>query len=204
MTIKAIQTRYAGCHFRSRLEARWAVFFDALGIEWEYEPQGYELEWRLYLRPDPPIRYLPDFYLPALGLWAEVKGDPSRPELDQLLNAAAALGAPAGGCGDRGGHDMLVLGPMKPRQQPALLHMHKGDLTASPWGHGRHCHDEFTVARDVGGDIGDETPYHEVGQTLGTIKDLLFSMGGTTIPGYARGIMAARSAQFEHGRSGAT
>lgn len=31
-TIKAIETSYAGCRFRSRLEARWAVFFDTLGI----------------------------------------------------------------------------------------------------------------------------------------------------------------------------
>lgn len=29
-TIRAIETRYAGCRFRSRLEARWAVFFDHL------------------------------------------------------------------------------------------------------------------------------------------------------------------------------
>lgn len=35
--IKPIQTRYKGYHFRSRLEARWAVFFDALGIAWKYE-----------------------------------------------------------------------------------------------------------------------------------------------------------------------
>ncbi len=28
-SIKAIQTKYRGYHFRSRLEARWAVFFDA-------------------------------------------------------------------------------------------------------------------------------------------------------------------------------
>lgn len=32
--ITPIQTRYAGCLFRSRLEARWAVFFDHLGIRW--------------------------------------------------------------------------------------------------------------------------------------------------------------------------
>lgn len=48
--IKPIETRYAGCRFRSRLEARWAVFFDALKIEWEYEPEGVEGE-RLNARP---------------------------------------------------------------------------------------------------------------------------------------------------------
>lgn len=41
--IKAIETSYKGYRFRSRLEARWAVFFDALGIEWEYEKEGYDL-----------------------------------------------------------------------------------------------------------------------------------------------------------------
>lgn len=36
--IKAIPTTYAGVRFRSRLEARWAAFFDLCGIKWEYEP----------------------------------------------------------------------------------------------------------------------------------------------------------------------
>lgn len=65
-TIKAIETRYAGYRFRSRLEARWAVFFDTLGEPWEYEKEGFEL---------PSGRYLPDFWLPGLGCWFEVKGE---------------------------------------------------------------------------------------------------------------------------------
>src|SRR5262245_46962536 len=40
--LEPIETRYKGYRFRSRLEARWAVFFDAQGIKWEYEPQGYD------------------------------------------------------------------------------------------------------------------------------------------------------------------
>lgn len=63
--IKPIETNYKGCRFRSRLEARWAVFFDNLGIKWEYEPEGFEL-------PD-GTRYLPDFYLPRSKTYAEVK-----------------------------------------------------------------------------------------------------------------------------------
>ncbi|MFZ1008643.1 MAG: hypothetical protein WAN65_17515 [Candidatus Sulfotelmatobacter sp.] len=63
--IKAIETAYAGCKFRSRLEARWAVFFDALPIKWRYEPEGFELP--------SGARYLPDFYLPQFNVWAEVK-----------------------------------------------------------------------------------------------------------------------------------
>lgn len=36
--IKAIPTKYAGVQFRSRLEARWAAFFDLCKWQWEYEP----------------------------------------------------------------------------------------------------------------------------------------------------------------------
>jgi len=65
--IKAIETVYNGYRFRSRLEARWAVFFDALGIEYQYEPEGFELSNGVW--------YLPDFYLPTFnnGMWCEVK-----------------------------------------------------------------------------------------------------------------------------------
>ena len=67
--IKAIETRYKGCRFRSRLEARWAVAFDVMNVPWEYEPEGFEL-------PD-GARYLPDFYLPDERTHVEIK--PTRP-----------------------------------------------------------------------------------------------------------------------------
>lgn len=63
--IKAIETRYKGCRFRSRLEARWAVFFDTLGVKWEYEKEGYDL--------GAAGRYLPDFWLPNEQVWVEIK-----------------------------------------------------------------------------------------------------------------------------------
>lgn len=65
MTIKAIETAYKGYRFRSRLEARWAVYFDVAGIQWEYEKEGYNL-------PGMGL-YLPDFWLSGLSLWCEVK-----------------------------------------------------------------------------------------------------------------------------------
>jgi len=65
--IKAIETVYKGYRFRSRLEARWAVFFDTLGISWKYESEGYELS--------NGARYLPDFKL-GDGTYVEVKGEP--------------------------------------------------------------------------------------------------------------------------------
>jgi hypothetical protein len=38
MMLTAIPTRYGGVQFRSRLEARWAAFFDLAGWRWQYEP----------------------------------------------------------------------------------------------------------------------------------------------------------------------
>lgn len=38
MIIKSRPTTYANARFRSRLEARWAAFFDLIGWRWEYEP----------------------------------------------------------------------------------------------------------------------------------------------------------------------
>ena len=63
--MKPIQTYYNGYHFRSRLEARWAVFFDALKVKYEYEPEGFNL--------GNGILYLPDFYLPEYRCYFEVK-----------------------------------------------------------------------------------------------------------------------------------
>lgn len=63
--IKPIETVYNGYRFRSRLEARWALYFDLLGIKYEYEPEGLVLNNGTY--------YLPDFYLPDFLCYFEVK-----------------------------------------------------------------------------------------------------------------------------------
>lgn len=57
-------TIYRGCHFRSRLEAKWAAFFDALGWQWEYEPEAFH-------------GWMPDFLLigPSRSAYVEVKPD---------------------------------------------------------------------------------------------------------------------------------
>lgn len=83
MTIKAIETTYKGYRFRSRLEARWAVFFDALGVRWEYEPEGYDLGEAGW--------YLPDFRtISQCGLitWWEIK--PSHVTSDEKVEAFRA------------------------------------------------------------------------------------------------------------------
>lgn len=72
--LKPIQTLYNGYHFRSRLEARWAVFFDSLKIRYEYESQGFDL--------GSGVWYLPDFWLPDRGWWVEIK--PERTEESRI------------------------------------------------------------------------------------------------------------------------
>ena len=68
MVAPVIQTRFMGYRFRSRLEARWAVFLQTLGIPWEYEPEGFDLGQAGW--------YLPDFKLTVPNLetvYVEVK-----------------------------------------------------------------------------------------------------------------------------------
>lgn len=99
--IKAIETRYKGYRFRSRLEARWAVFFDTLEIKWEYEPQGfvvtkpgeelYENDILVHEEDSTEWTYLPDFYLPDLGTWVEVKGSLDEVSDDYLHMIAWAV-----------------------------------------------------------------------------------------------------------------
>lgn len=105
MAIKAIETRYAGYRFRSRLEARWAIFLDHMRIGWEYEPEGFETSAGLYL-PDFKIssecvRYEVD----ALGrpideaghgaVYLEVKGAPlSQVDAEKLRAFACDPGFP--------------------------------------------------------------------------------------------------------------
>lgn len=76
-SIKPIETTYNGYQFRSRQEARWAVLLDTLGIDYLYETEGFYL--------GDGVRYLPDFWLPALKLWIEVKG--VMPTEDEFIKA---------------------------------------------------------------------------------------------------------------------
>ena len=85
MDVKPIETVYKGYRFRSRLEARWAVFFDALGVEWEYEPEGFDIN---------GTYYLPDFLIHDVegihacewrhGIYVEVKGVPDEASAEKV------------------------------------------------------------------------------------------------------------------------
>lgn len=73
--MQAIETYYNGYKFRSRLEARWAVFFDSLKIPYLYEPEGFSIH---------GIRYLPDFYLLDSKQFFEVKGQMSDRDMEKI------------------------------------------------------------------------------------------------------------------------
>lgn len=79
--MKAIETIYHGYRTRSRVEARWMIFFDTLGIEYRYEMEGYQLSNGVF--------YLPDFWLPDYGTWVEIKGkEPSEEEKEKCRRLA--------------------------------------------------------------------------------------------------------------------
>ena len=80
--LQPIETEWNGYRFRSRLEARWAVFFDTLGIPYEYEVQGYRID---------GVSYLPDFWLPKQDCWFEVKPEYPGDAYRQMLKRLAML-----------------------------------------------------------------------------------------------------------------
>ena len=79
--IQTIPTKYKGIEFRSRLEARWAVFWNTLAIKYFYEYEEFQLSSGQYL-PDFWLPEIEDYYAPDLeddwrevqGVWIELKG----------------------------------------------------------------------------------------------------------------------------------
>lgn len=131
--IRAIPTSYHGCIFRSRTEARWAVFFDAVGLRWEYEPEGFKLPNGTW--------YLPDFWLPEMEYWVEVKSDkgPTKDETDKAEFLALGTGYPC----------IMLSGAPWHRSFPVLWpHEHGGERRVDEI----YCHfsDDYTVERADG------------------------------------------------------
>lgn len=113
--IAAIETTYKGLRFRSRLEARWAAFFDLLGWPWHYEPLDLN-------------GYIPDFVLPLEGgnILAEVRPAFTIPELkphrDKILRS-----------GWKGEALLLGVGPglLNETGEPGLGSLH--EVNRPPW-----------------------------------------------------------------------
>ena len=99
-SIKAIETEYKGRLYRSRLEAKWAAFFDLCGWNYEYEPVDFD-------------GWFPDFGIygdDGNVVYVEVK-----PVLNFPVDVARRMWDATGG-----GDQMLILGT-KPLNWGKLL-----------------------------------------------------------------------------------
>ena len=82
----SIPTTYNGTRFRSKLEASWAKFFDTHRMKWAYESEGFDFD---------GVWYLPDFWLPEIRTFVEVKGildDKDNEKIERLTRTASDRG----------------------------------------------------------------------------------------------------------------
>jgi len=95
--IAAIETRYNGINFRSRLEAKWAAMFDLLKWGWTYEPTDFN-------------GWIPDFAIHGERIiYVEVK-----PVSDFPMEVANKIDA--SGCHD----EVLIVGMLGPMRRDDL------------------------------------------------------------------------------------
>jgi len=132
--IEAVPTVYAGTTFRSRLEAKWATFLNSHHITWQYEPETITL-------PSGTV-YVPDFWLPELGTWIEVKGD-GIPRIEKAVELGQTRACHCEGdctCQWPGGELVILAHPPKPY-----------DLLRDPKLQGVHYIAAANIARRHGG-----------------------------------------------------
>jgi len=190
MDVKPIETVYKGYRFRSRLEARWAVFFDALGVRWEYEPEGFNVG---------GIYYLPDFRIHDVegiharewrqDIYVEVKGQPDPISAEKVRNFIAA-GFPVWVVGDIPNPDSYIRDMENQRDRYCADYR------------GMKCHCALCI-NDFGTLDDDECFCFSVDYT-----DHLIFRGSDNSYGYGTwsqkvsdAFRAARQARFEHGES---
>jgi hypothetical protein len=179
--MQAIETHYKGYRFRSRLEARWAVFFDKCHMLWDYEPEGYDLGdagW-----------YLPDFWVPirfheheGAGYWVEIKGQKTPTENE--FNKARELALHTG-------HNTIILcGNPWPGECKYYKFNRDGGSVGSTeafLSYPEFCDSDIRFLNTYPCDA-----------SLSRWVDRLFP-ANCGIPNYKKAALAARAARFEHG-----
>lgn len=159
-----LPSMYKGHRCRSRLEARWCVMFDEIRIEYWYEPEGFRLAIGSC--------YLPDFYLPQVNSFAEVKADLLTPT--ELAKAESL-------CLETGKKLILLVGPPAFKTYPAIYpdcgYISTTDVLLDVDFHGR---DYYTNERRLFASCGD-----------GWVSEEDFSKE------YRMAVYAARAARFE-------
>lgn len=177
--IKAIETVYNGYKFRSRLEARWAVFFDELGVKYEYEPEGFVLDEHGW--------YLPDFWLVDANWFVEIK--PQGPFL--LCKKAKAL-AEKSGC-----EVLYISGNPYPGEHSVCLYDPEPTNEIGYW------HDAEDPIQ-IGACRRCDTGFGVIGAGYGSLRNCKtgcddIKIATKYIERLDRAHIAARQARFEHG-----
>lgn len=217
-TIQAIETHYNGYRFRSRLEARWAVFFDAFGVKYLYEYEGYSLppyEWswggerpadvsdeeEAKLRADAATElfYLPDFWLPERQFFVEVKGRMSSQDLDKAMRL-----------GNHKARFVIIAQDFDEKAEVIIPRDRQRNLADMRWLSFGEC----PLCGSLGWvdgcpcDSCVSGPYHYFTCTtcmhdkgLANIKIKKAKSDPTKTPRMVRALDAARSARFEHGET---
>jgi hypothetical protein len=184
--MQAIETEWKGYRFRSRLEARWAVFFNDLNVKWRYEPQGYEF--------DDGTKYLPDFFLPEREVWIEVKG--GQPNQDEV-NKAKKL------CRETEQYVLILVEPPNKREyfwdtitnhKKVFVERYSGEQAEIVRKDLERGHPKIKAPQAVHKRLNEGVP---VVETLCTFEVLL----GVEPEEFTASAKAARSARFEHGES---
>lgn len=191
--LKAIETYYKGYRFRSRLEARWAVFLDTIEARWEYEKEGFDIN---------GVWYLPDFWLPmesmpqdarGWGSWIEIKPEPLSADQINLL----------AGLAKNTGHRVYALcGQPWPGEYKVTVfqHSHAGEPSKVP-----HFSDGEIIEVDshIGTEFEGLSTYLEIAHSGGQFPcfegEDFRALGSGALQ---RAFRAARSARFEHGEKG--
>lgn len=182
--MQPIQTHYKGFRFRSRLEARWAVFLDALDACWSYEREGFDLSgtW-----------YLPDFWVDDWNSWIEIKGTAASEEEARKCQLLAQAS---------GRHVLLLSGEPwiedDKKQYDITLFVNEDFGTSGTvgweFGEGRRCSEEIWLVSDSYGAFAIKPMPHQ--------GDHKYPLSGSSAGRIVAALRAARGARFEHGESG--
>lgn len=180
--MKPIQTIYKGYKFRSRLEAKWAVFLDALGMTWSYEDEGFDLGDGLW--------YLPDFFVEEWDCWIEIKG--KKPIEEEIVKCARLA---------EGSNKLVLLVAGSPAvNEYNITVFNSDDPTLDPdgssrweFGEGRYCGSEiWLVSDEIGASVLNNIPQE---------RDDKPPLAGTAAHNIVSALNSARQARFEHGES---
>lgn len=221
--IQAIETVYKGYSFRSRLEARWAVFFDVLGFSWEYEKEGYYVGWVYHEENCQAMKhpyrekdcdctakrtmYLPDFWLKDTETWVEVKGDYQNFDFDSLVAAVDwGVGLPYVSDSTGTARGLLLLGSIPQATSyfwpthPILQHNKGG------WANTANFSDSYLLdvesTYEVYFDSSWGGGYEDLEKFVKKYWSAAYGYRKKCPSEIVKAYKAARSARFEHGESG--